>query len=66
MVAAIPFIIMAGAKLVETQSSAAGERTKAEGILRLFWTDIAANWFAPAQRLGGAGSGRRFFELRVR
>lgn len=28
----------------------------AETALRLFWTDIAANWFAPAQRLGGAHS----------
>jgi len=27
---------------------------KAERILRLFWTDIAANWFEPARRLGGA------------
>lgn len=27
---------------------------KAESILRLFWTDIAANWFEPAGRLGGA------------
>ncbi|HPA17361.1 MAG TPA: hypothetical protein PLU30_06410 [Verrucomicrobiae bacterium] len=28
----------------------------ADVALRLFWTDIAANWFAPAQRLGGAHS----------
>lgn len=28
----------------------------AETALRLFWTDIAANWFAPSQRLGGAHS----------
>ena len=27
---------------------------KAEKFLRLFWEDIAANWFEPAQRLGGA------------
>ena len=27
---------------------------KAERFLRLFWEDIAANWFEPAQRLGGA------------
>ena len=31
-------------------------RKKAEAALRLFWTDIAANWFEPAQRLGGAHS----------
>jgi hypothetical protein len=29
-------------------------RAKAERGLRLFWTDIAANWFEPAGRLGGA------------
>lgn len=28
----------------------------AETALQLFWTDIAANWFSPAQRLGGAHS----------
>jgi len=31
-------------------------RRKAEAALRLFWTDIAANWFEPCQRLGGAHS----------
>ncbi|MCX7011732.1 MAG: hypothetical protein NTW86_04060, partial [Candidatus Sumerlaeota bacterium] len=31
-------------------------RRKAEAVLRLFWTDVAANWFAPGQRLGGAHS----------
>jgi len=31
-------------------------RKKAGAALRLFWTDIAANWFEPAQRLGGAHS----------
>jgi hypothetical protein len=29
-------------------------KEKAERILRLFWTDMAANWFEPARRLGGA------------
>jgi hypothetical protein len=29
-------------------------REKAVRSLRLFWSDIAANWFEPAQRLGGA------------
>lgn len=31
-------------------------RKKAETALRLFWTDIAANWFEPGARLGGAHS----------
>jgi hypothetical protein len=31
-------------------------RKKAEMALRFFWTDIAANWFVPAERLGGAHS----------
>lgn len=29
-------------------------QAKAERILRLFWADIAANWFEPCRRLGGA------------
>lgn len=32
------------------------ERTRAEAALRLFWADIAANWFGPCARLGGAHS----------
>ncbi|MCY3022667.1 MAG: hypothetical protein NTW87_27120 [Planctomycetota bacterium] len=31
-------------------------RKNAEAALRLFWTDIAANWYEPSQRLGGAHS----------
>ena len=31
-------------------------RAKAEAALRYCWTDIGANWFAPAARLGGAHS----------
>jgi hypothetical protein len=51
------------------------ERTRrdAETGLRLFWTDIAANWFPPAQRLGGAHSrdydyltGRGYLNLYMR
>ena len=34
----------------------AATRRKAEVALRLFWTDLAANWFSPCQRLGGAHS----------
>ena len=31
-------------------------REQAEALARLFWTDIALNWFGPAQRLAGAQS----------
>lgn len=31
-------------------------RAKAEAALRLFWTDIAANWFTPYQGIAGAHS----------
>ena len=31
-------------------------RTQARALLELFWTDIAANWFPPAQKLAGAHS----------
>lgn len=31
-------------------------RAQAEAALRLFWTDIAANWFAPCQGIAGAHS----------
>ncbi len=31
-------------------------RRKAEAALRLLWSDIAANWFEPCHRLGGAHS----------
>jgi hypothetical protein len=34
--------------------SNAAVKAKAESCLRLFWKDIAANWFEPAGRLGGA------------
>jgi hypothetical protein len=40
--------------LISRQLSNPGVQEKAQGILRLFWTDIAANWFDPAGRLGGA------------
>ena len=32
------------------------EKVQARALLELFWTDIALNWFEPAQRLGGARS----------
>ncbi len=31
-------------------------RTQARALLELFWTDIALNWFPPAQKLAGARS----------
>ncbi len=31
-------------------------RAQAEAALRYFWADIAANWWAPGDRLGGANS----------
>ncbi len=31
-------------------------RRQARALLELFWTDIAANWYAPTDRLGGARS----------
>jgi len=31
-------------------------RTQARALLELFWTDVALNWFPPAQRLAGAHS----------
>ena len=49
------------------------ERQAAETALRLLWTDIAANWYEPAQRLGGAHSrdydyltGRGFLDDKLR
>jgi hypothetical protein len=34
----------------------ASARARAETALKLFWTDIAANWFEPGMRLGGPHS----------
>ncbi|MBC8871177.1 MAG: hypothetical protein H8E44_17255 [Planctomycetes bacterium] len=33
--------------------------------MRLFWTDVAANWFAPCNRLGGACSREYNFQLGI-
>lgn len=47
-------------------------RLQAEALLRLLWTDIALNWFRPAQRLAGTCSrdydylrGRGFLETQL-
>lgn len=32
------------------------DRARGEILARLFWTELAANWFAPARRLGGSHS----------
>lgn len=32
------------------------DRARGETLARLFWTELAANWFAPARRLGGSHS----------
>ncbi|HUT33790.1 MAG TPA: hypothetical protein VNE39_09935 [Planctomycetota bacterium] len=42
--------------LIARFAERAAGREKAEAALRFFWTDIAANWFEPGLRLGGAHS----------
>ncbi len=42
--------------LIVRHVASASARAKAEAALTLFWTDIAANWFAPGMRLGGPHS----------
>ncbi len=46
---------------------AKNETTKedANAALRLFWTDVAANWFAPCNRLGGACSREYNFQIGI-
>ena len=45
-----------GLLLIHTYAQAERERRQADALLQLFWTDIAANWFPAAQRLGGCHS----------
>ena len=45
-----------GLLLIHTYARGKRERQQAEALLQLFWTDIAANWFPAAQRLGGCHS----------
>ena len=42
--------------LIARYADRAEGRTQAESALRYLWTDIAANWWAPGDRLGGANS----------
>lgn len=42
--------------LIARFSQSAKARSQAEAALKLFWEDIAANWFEPCKRLGGAHS----------
>ena len=43
-------------ELIEAFCQRAEGREQARALLRLLWTDVAANWFPPAQRLAGAHS----------
>ena len=45
-----------GLLLIYTYAQGKRQRQQADALLRLFWTDIAANWFSAAERLGGCNS----------
>ncbi len=45
-----------GLLLIHTYARGSRERRQAEALLQLFWSDIAANWFPAAERLGGCPS----------
>jgi hypothetical protein len=45
-----------GIHFIEQHARQEQGRTQAQALARLFWTDITANWFAPAQSLAGAHS----------
>ncbi len=45
-----------GLDLIETFCQRDSGRAQARALLNLFWTDIALNWFPPAQKLAGAQS----------
>jgi hypothetical protein len=45
-----------GLGLIEAYGRRERGRAQARALLELFWTDIAENWFLPAQKLAGAQS----------
>jgi len=45
-----------GLLLIHTYAHGGRQREQADALLQLVWTDIAANWFPAAQRLGGCHS----------
>lgn len=45
-----------GIHFIEQHARQEQGRQQARALARLFWTDIVANWFAPAQSLAGAHS----------
>jgi hypothetical protein len=45
-----------GLLLIRCYAQGTRQRNQAEALLKLFWTDIAANWFPAAQRLAGCHS----------
>jgi len=47
---------LTGLGMIEALARREPGRAQARTLLELFWTDIALNWFPPAQRLAGAQS----------
>ena len=47
---------LTGLGMIEALARREAGRTQARTLLELFWTDIALNWFPPAQKLAGAQS----------
>jgi len=45
-----------GLGLIKAYCRREGGRTQAESLLEFWWTDIALNWFPPAQKLAGTQS----------
>lgn len=62
-------IVLDSLALIARCAGRAGARTQAERAMRYLWTDAAANWWAPGDRLGGTNArsydyvfGRGYFE----
>ena len=47
---------LSGLLFIQRNAQSERARTQARAMLGLLWTDIAANWFPPAERLAGAHS----------